>query len=68
VAGGQSSERKFARSKSPGGRRDNSPGRRRYDYDPRVTFGRKTVVLMVIVGQAFYLAGDALLFGHNLCP
>jgi len=61
-------ERRSSRSQPDVGRRDNSPGRRRHDHDPRVTFGRKTLVFVVIMGQALYLAGEALIFGHSICP
>lgn len=49
-------------------RGDPSPGRRRSDYDPRATISRKLVIITVVVVDALYLAGDALLLGQNVCP
>jgi hypothetical protein len=45
-----------------------SPGRRRTDYDPRATISRKLVVLTVVIANALYLAGEALLFSGTVCP
>lgn len=49
------------------GRRQGS-GRRRDDYDPRTTITTKLVVVTVVIVDALYLAGEALLFGQNFCP
>jgi len=56
------------------GRRDRSrpsrgsPGRRSTDFDPRTTVTKKVIVITVVVVDALYLAGEALLYGHNVCP
>lgn len=49
-------------------RGDPSPGRRRTDHDPRTTITAKLIVATVFVVDALYLAGEALLYGHNVCP
>jgi hypothetical protein len=54
------------RSRSARGRP--TPGRRRTDYDPRATISRKLVVLTVVIANALYLAGEALLFSGTVCP
>jgi len=48
--------------------RGTTPGRRRTDHDPRATISRKLIVVTVFVIDALYLVGEALLFGHDLCP
>jgi len=65
---GNRTERYGPESRSNVGRRDNSPGRRRYDHDLRTSLSRKALVAVIVISQAVYLAGDALLFGHNNCP
>lgn len=49
-------------------RGSNSPGRRRTDQDPRTTITRKMMVFTIVLVDALYLAGDAVLFGQNVCP
>jgi len=49
-------------------RGDPSPGRRRTDYDPRTTISKKLLVATVFVINALYLAGEAVVFGHSVCP
>jgi hypothetical protein len=44
-----------------------SPGRRRSDHDPRTTVTKKVIVITVILVDALYLAGEALLFNGNVC-
>lgn len=44
-----------------------SPGRRTDDYDPRVTISRKAIVITVVIVDAVYLAGEALLAGQSYC-
>jgi len=63
-----SAERRSDRDHSRPTRGDPSPGRRRTDYDPRTTITRKVVVITVVVVDALYLAGEALLYGQNVCP
>jgi hypothetical protein len=48
--------------------RDNFPGRRRTDHDPRVTVTGKVIAGIVFAVNALYLAGDTLLFGLDHCP
>jgi hypothetical protein len=45
----------------------NIPGRRRTDFDPRTTISRKLLVITVVVGNALYLAGEALIFNGSIC-
>jgi hypothetical protein len=42
-----------------------SAGRRSDDTDPRLTISRKAVVITAILIDAFYLAGQAILFGNG---
>lgn len=56
------------RKVSPGRRSGNVPGRRKHDNDPRTTISKKMVVLTVFIVDALYLAGEALLYGQNVCP
>jgi hypothetical protein len=48
--------------------RGGSPGRRRIDRDFQSLPSRKLLVLTVVLVDAFYLAGDAILFGQDICP
>jgi len=50
------------------GRPDSTGGRRRTDKDPRATFSRKFLVVVVGLFNALYLVSEALIFGHNVCP
>jgi hypothetical protein len=43
------------------------PGRRRSDFDPRITVSRKAVVALVVVIDALYLAGQVIILGHTSC-
>lgn len=43
------------------------PGRRYSDYDPRLTITRKAVVVLVVIVDAAYLVGQALIMGHTSC-
>lgn len=43
------------------------PGRRRSDFDPRLTISRKAVVVLVVVIDSLYLAGQVVLLGHGSC-
>lgn len=49
-------------------RRQPAPGRRSTDWDPRTTITRKMVVITIILVDAFYLAGETLIYGNNVCP
>jgi len=42
-------------------------GRRRSDLDVDSIATKKLVVITTVLVNALYLAGDALMFGHNLC-
>jgi hypothetical protein len=42
-------------------------GRRESDIDPGRTATNKFVVLTVVIVDALYLAGDAILFGSRYC-
>lgn len=58
---------------APGGRMSGNPaktnfGRRRTDMKSDHIITKKLVVLTVILVDAMYLAGDALLTGQDLCP
>lgn len=44
-----------------------SPGRRSTDYDTRTTLTKKVIVVTVVVVDALYLVGEALLFGQSNC-
>lgn len=44
-----------------------SLGRRRDDYSMRTTITRKVVVVTVVLANALFLAGEALLFGQPSC-
>lgn len=55
------------RDRSRPSRGSPSPGRRRTDFDPRATISRKLIVITVLVADALYLAGEALLFGEQFC-
>lgn len=61
-------ERRSDRVHSRPVRGDPSPGRRRSDFDPRTTITRKMIVVTVVLVDALYLAGEALLFGQDVCP
>jgi hypothetical protein len=43
------------------------PGRRRSDFDPRITVSRKAIVVLVVVIDSLYLAGQVILLGHTPC-
>jgi hypothetical protein len=43
------------------------PGRRRSDYDPRLTISRKAVVVLVVIIDSLYLAGQVILVGQSSC-
>jgi hypothetical protein len=43
-------------------------GRRRTDLNSDNIITKRLVVMTVVIVDALYLVGDALLFGHNLCP
>lgn len=43
-------------------------GRRRTDLDPRNHVPKNLVIVTVVLVNALYLAGEALLYGHNVCP
>lgn len=43
-------------------------GRRKSDFDPRTTFSKKFLVIVVAVVDFAYLISEAFLFGHNVCP
>jgi hypothetical protein len=45
-----------------------SLGRRKNDFDPRITFSRKFLVIAVAVVDLTFQISEALLFGHNVCP
>lgn len=47
--------------------RGSSPGRRRTDDPIPDRVDRKVLVITVVIVNALYLAGDALLFQHSLC-
>jgi len=49
-------------------RADPSPGRRRSDHDPRTTITKRVMVITVVLVDALYLAGEAILSGQNICP
>lgn len=49
-------------------RGDPSPGRRSGDRDPRTTITKKVIVVTVVLVDALYLAGEAILFGRDVCP
>lgn len=48
--------------------RSDTPGRRRTDMPIRNYVDRKLLVVTVVVVNALYLAGDALLFKGSICP
>jgi hypothetical protein len=43
-------------------------GRRVTDYDARTTLTKRVIVVIVVVVDALYLAGEALLAGQSYCP
>lgn len=43
-----------------------SPGRRRHDSDLHVVVSRKEIIFTVVLVDALYLAGQALLAGNSL--
>lgn len=43
------------------------PGRRRSDYDLKLTISRKAVVVTVVIIDALYLVGQALVLGQGHC-
>jgi hypothetical protein len=65
-------ENGHSRSLRPGSdrpiRRGPSLGRRRTDFEPRTTFTKKFVVVVVALVNALYLASEVFLFGQNVCP
>lgn len=44
-----------------------APGRRKTDYDPRVTFSKKFLAATVAMVNLVYLVVEAVI-GHNVCP
>jgi hypothetical protein len=43
------------------------PGRRGTDFDPRLTISRKAVVVTVVIIDALYIAGQAIVLGQGHC-
>jgi hypothetical protein len=71
-SGGPRSEREVVRGKGTSGtrsspRRLQSPGRRGTDHDPRVTFGKKFLVVAVALINFVYLASEAFLSALHAC-
>lgn len=50
------------------GRRENIPGRRQMDYDLRITFSKKLLVVLVIVAQIVVHLSEILTGWHTSCP
>jgi hypothetical protein len=48
--------------------RGDSPGRRRTDLPFRDVASKRLLVFTVVVVNAIYLAGDAILRGQSICP
>lgn len=45
-----------------------SLGRRSGDFDDRTTLTKRVLVIVVVVVDALYLVGEAIITGQNLCP
>jgi len=45
-----------------------SLGRRSVDYDDRTNLNKRILVTVVVVVDALYLVGEAIITGQNLCP
>lgn len=50
------------------GRTNHSFGRRGTDLDPRTHVPKNLVIVTVVLVNALYLAGEALLYGNSICP
>jgi hypothetical protein len=64
----------YERGDRESGRRGHSPrpvrkefGRRSTDLNPKTTVSQKALVITVLLADALYLAGEALLASGNFC-